>query len=275
MSSPPDSQSPDVEKWLKTQSATDRSIDLSIIIPAYNEQWRLPSTLIDIIDFLDTQSRSYEIIVVDDGSTDQTEETVRKFERMRPCIRHIRLPQNQGKGHAVRTGVLNSYGRLVLFTDADGATSIRELGRLEEALNEGADIAIGSRAVSSSQTSVQTSFHRRYLGRAFNFFVNLLVLPDVEDTQCGFKLFRAPAAQFLFERQLSNGFSFDVEILLIARKVGLSTREVAINWTNVPGSKVNLVRDSVMMALDMLRFRLRHRGLSPGTYAAFLQGQKQ
>jgi dolichyl-phosphate beta-glucosyltransferase len=257
----------EISQWLKTQQLKaqprpERSHALSIIIPAYNEQWRLPTTLIDIIDYIDNKKIDAEVIIVDDGSTDATCDTVRKFERIRPCVRLLRVAKNTGKGHAVRSGVLNAYGEKILFTDADGSTPIQELDRLMAALNSGADLAIGSRALASADTSVSTLPHRKYLGRLFNSLVNLIVLPSIADTQCGFKLFTAQTGKFLFERQKSDGFSFDVEILFIAQRAGLKISEVPINWTNAPGSKVNLVRDSIKMFLDIIRFRFRHAGIS-------------
>lgn len=262
MNHSPDSQS-DVNEWLNRQKISDRSIDLSIVIPAYNEQWRIPTTLIDIIDYIDENKINAEVIVVDDGSSDATCEVVRKFERIRPCVRLLRIPKNNGKGHAVRSGVLNAYGKLVLFTDADGSTPISELRRLTHAIDNGADVAIGSRALVSEDTKVSTLPHRKYLGRMFNLFVNVFVLPSIADTQCGFKLFTESAARFLFERQKSRGFSFDVEILFIAQRAGFKIAEVPINWTNAPGSKVRLIRDSAKMLLDIIRFRVRHSSVSP------------
>jgi len=252
-----------VENWIKSQSEAVEEIDLSVVVPAYNEQWRLPTTLIDMIDYFDEKLIKYELIVVDDGSTDETGQMVRKFERIRPQVNLIRIPNNHGKGYAVKTGVLNSHGRLVLFADADGSTPMSELARLTAAIERGADVAFGSRAMRSEDTRVTTSVHRRYFGRIFNFFVNSIVLPGVADTQCGFKLFRAPAAKFLFSHQTAERYSFDVEILLIARKVGFQISEVPINWNNVPGSKVNLLVDSLKMFLDILIFRFRHRHLNP------------
>jgi dolichyl-phosphate beta-glucosyltransferase len=159
--------------------------------------------------------------------------------------------------------VLNAYGRWVLFTDADGSTPIAELERLETALRSGGDIAIGSRALPSESTAIHTASHRKIIGRIFNWFVNLMVLPKLADTQCGFKLFSAEAARFLFERQKTDGFGFDVEILFIAQQAGLVIHEIPINWTNAPGSKVNLIKDSLLMFMDIFKARLRHRRVSP------------
>jgi len=261
--------SPSVQQWLQGQELTAKPIDVSIVVPAYNEERRLPPTLIDMIDFFDQQPLSYEIIVVDDGSSDSTSEVVHKFERVRQQVKLIQLPKNHGKGHAVRVGVLNSRGRAILFADADGATPIEEFSKLYSALQSGAEIVIGSRALASTDTKVSTSVHRRLLGRVFNRCVNTLLLPSIADTQCGFKLFSRPAALFLFKRQRADRFSFDVEILFIAMKAGISIREMAINWTNIPGSKVNLFVDSLRMLQDVFRFRVRHRGTSPEQFKEF------
>jgi dolichyl-phosphate beta-glucosyltransferase len=257
--------------WIERQTETGSPVDLSIVVPAFNEERRLPPTLIDIVDYFDRAGKDYEVIVVDDGSTDRTSEVVRKFERVRSCVKLIQLPRNYGKGHAVRLGVLNSGGKRILFADADGSTPIQEVSRLSAALDSGADIAIGSRALASKETKVQTSIHRRCLGRVFNWCVNRILVPDIADTQCGFKMFSRESAMFLFKHQRSDRFSFDVEILFLARKANLKIAEVAINWTNVAGSKVNLVTDALSMFRDIFRFRVMHRGITPHSFAAFHQ----
>lgn len=255
-----------VEDWIGRQTVKSHPIYISIVVPAFNEERRLPPTLIDMIDFFDSRGASYEIIVVNDGSWDATSSVVKKFERVRNMVRIIDLPQNYGKGYAVKFGVLNSRGSRVLIADADGATPISEIERLERALDEHADIAIGSRAIASEETKVSTSIHRRLFGRVFNFAANFLLVPGIKDTQCGFKLFTHDVAHFLFQRQHAHGFSFDIEILHIARKTGLKIAEVPINWTNIPGSKVNLVLDPIRMLADIFRFKFTHRSLSPETY---------
>lgn len=258
-----------INNWIDQQPVTAPAVELSIVIPAYNEERRLPPTLIDAIDFFDRKSISYEVIVIDDGSTDATAEVVRKFERVRSQVRLIQLPRNHGKGHAVRLGVLNCRGSRILFADADGATPIQEFERLEAAISAGADIAIGSRALASSDTKVATSFHRRILGRVFNRCVNLILLPSIADTQCGFKMFTRKAALFLFRRQRADRFSFDVELLYMAHKAELAIQEVPINWTNVPGSKVSLVMDSLSMFRDIFRFKVIHRGVDRACFDQF------
>ncbi|MEY4667950.1 MAG: hypothetical protein RL518_649 [Pseudomonadota bacterium] len=255
--------------WIEQQPITSPQVELSVVVPAFNEERRLPPTLIDIIDFFDRKGISYEVIVIDDGSTDGTAEVVRKFERVRSQVRLIQLPRNYGKGHAVRLGVLNCRGVRILFADADGATPIQEFERLEAAITGGADIAIGSRALASADTKVATSLHRRLLGRVFNKCVNLILLPSIADTQCGFKMFTRKAAIFLFRRQRADRFSFDVELLYMAHKANLTIKEVPINWTNVPGSKVSLVRDSLSMFRDVFRFRVVHRGVDRASFDQF------
>ena len=258
----------DVDSWMQAQGPDGAPVALSIVVPAFNEERRLTPTLIDMIDFLDGRPGGYEIIVVDDGSTDATSEVVKKFERIRSQVRLLRLAKNAGKGHAVRVGMLNAHGERVLFADADGATPIGEIARLSAALDGGADAAIGSRALRSDGTRVSTVWYRRLLGRIFNTTVNLVLLPRIADTQCGFKMFRAGTAAEIFQRQTADGFSFDVEILYLARKLGFSIAEVPINWTNIPGSKVNLVVDSTRMLLDIFIFRVRHRHVAPRSLAA-------
>jgi len=270
----PNDKTHSVSDWLESQETSSYQVDVSIVIPAYNEERRLPPTLIDMIDYFDRQPFSYEIIVVDDGSRDGTGEVVRKFERVREQVKLIHLPKNQGKGHAVRLGVLNSHGKIVLFADADGATPIEEFSKLFSVVSSGVDIAIGSRALASLNTKVSTSVHRRLLGRIFNRWVNTVLLPDITDTQCGFKMFTRDAALFLFRRQNSDRFSFDVEVLYIATKAALQIKEVAINWNNIPGSKVNLVVDSLRMLRDVLRFRVLHRNVTPEQYLEFQQAQR-
>jgi dolichyl-phosphate beta-glucosyltransferase len=262
-----------IEDWLQARAQDARQPALSIVIPAFNEERRLPPTLITIIDYLEAKGVDYELLVVDDGSRDGTAEMVRKFERIRSQVHLLRLPRNYGKGHAVRTGALSARGAVLVFLDADGATPIEELPSLLQALQSGADIAIGSRAKPSDEKRVRTLWLRRVLGRTFNTFVNSIILPGIYDSQCGFKAFLQQPGRFLFEQQQADGFSFDVEILHVAQRVNLKIQEIPVNWKNVPGSKVNLLTDSCRMFCDLFRFRFRHRNLSPHKYQEFLQAQ--
>jgi dolichyl-phosphate beta-glucosyltransferase len=228
---------------------------LSLVIPAYNEATRLPSTLAEVAAFLAADSRPAEVIVVDDGSRDATSAVVRSLATTMPALHLIRLPQNRGKGYAVRTGVVNATGARVLFCDADGSTPMAELARLEAAVDAGADVAIGSRALADPETTVERKLIRHVLGRTFHQLVKRLAVPGIADTQCGFKLFTEEAAQDLFSRIRMDGFSFDVELLLLARRCGYRIAEVPVNWTHQPGSKVRVVRDGLRMARDVFRIR--------------------
>lgn len=226
-------------------------MNLSIIIPAYNEEHRILHTLREVKTFIAKVSREVEVIVVDDGSQDNTAQVVRDFARDFAVLRLISLQVNSGKGAAVREGILNSKGELVLFTDADGSTPISEVLRLEHAMATNAsDVAIGSRALNSAETKVEALPARKLIGRVFNFFVNILAVPGIEDTQCGFKLFRRHAAQTIFKNQRFPRFSFDLEVLFKARKFGFKITEVSVNWHHVTGSKVNVVKDGLLMLRD-------------------------
>lgn len=241
-----------------------RHPDLSIVIPAYNEEARLAPTLREAVDYFRAIRRDVEILVVDDGSRDATSLLTLQLGREWEELRLLRLPSNRGKGYAVRTGVVNARGRLILFADADGATPIVEVQRLEEALEAGADVAIGSRVLTDAGVEVRAHPHRRLIGRAFHLLVRSLTVHGIHDTQCGFKLFRAAAAQELFSRMRMNGFSFDVEVLLMAQGRGYRIAEVPVNWTHQPGSRVNLVVDSLRMARDLFTIR---SNLTRGAYA--------
>jgi dolichyl-phosphate beta-glucosyltransferase len=228
---------------------------LSVVIPALNEERRLAPTVREAVAFLRGRGGSFEILVVDDGSRDGTSALVRRLAEEAGEVRLIRLAQNSGKGLAVRTGIVNSRGGLVLFADADGATPISELTRLEAALAQGADVAIGSRALHSPETVVHARWYRRLMGRTFHALVRGLTVRGIRDTQCGFKLFRGEVAHDLFSRMRMSGFSFDVEVLLMAQRQGYRIAEVPVNWTHKPGSRINLLRDSLRMARDLFVIR--------------------
>jgi dolichyl-phosphate beta-glucosyltransferase len=229
--------------------------DLSVIVPAFNEAGRLGPVLREIVQYGRSRGLRLEVIVVDDGSRDGTAALVRSVSEAVPEVRLVRLAANLGKGYAVRTGMLNAVGALLLFADADGATPIAEVARLELAIRQGADIAIGSRALRSTDVRVRARWYRRVLGRLFHALVARLTVRGFQDTQCGFKLFRAAAAQDLFSRMRMNRFSFDVEVLLMAQHRGFRVEEVAVNWTHQPGSRINLVTDSLAMVRDLFLIR--------------------
>jgi len=226
---------------------------LSVIIPAFNEERRLPPTLQSIHEYLMQRGVSFEILIIDDGSTDHTIETVQEFGKHHDGVRLISYAPNQGKGYAVRTGMLAATGDYLLLDDADGSSLIEELERLEEAVRSGANIAIGSRNMPEVGTKIDALQYRKYIGNTFNTIVQSLLLPGIRDTQCGFKLYKHEAAQDVFSVSSQNGYAFDVEVLFIARIRGYKITEVAINWHNVEGSKVNVVVDSAKMFLEVVR----------------------
>ncbi len=238
---------------------------LSIVIPAYNEAGRLEPTLRSYHEYFRERGQAFEVIVVDDGSIDSTTALVERLAADLEQIRLIRLAQNQGKGFAVRSGVVNARGDLILFADADGATPAAEIERLEAAIAQGADVAIGSRALRADGVRVRARLHRRLIGRLFHLMVGFCGLNDISDTQCGFKLFRGPVAQILFSRMRTAGFSFDVEVLMMARLCGYRIAEIPVNWTHQFGSRINLVTDSARMALELVQIRARR---ASGDYRA-------
>ena len=239
--------------------APRRNIELSIVIPAYDEQARLPRTVLETIRWCTARKLDFELIIADDGSRDGTLALGRLFEESDARIRTIACP-HMGKGATVRMGMLNSKGRFVLFMDADGATPLSEIPKLLAAIEQGHDVAIGSRVLQyPGEVEVKTSLARRLIGRVFAFFVNLFAIEGIADTQCGFKMFRREVVAAIFSQQKTLGFAFDVEILYIARRLSLSVSEIPVNWTAQPGSKVNLVTDSMRMLWDISHIRWMHR----------------
>jgi len=226
---------------------------LSVVIPAYNEEARLGPTLARVTAWLDARGGTWEVIVADDGSKDRTREVATAD----PRVRLVALPQNRGKGAAVRAGMVAATGDRVLFSDADLSTPIEELDKLAAELDRGADIAIGSRALASSDIKVRQHPMREMMGRTFNRIVRLLVLGGIKDTQCGFKLFTRAAAHDLFGKATVDGFAFDVEILWLARAT-YRIAEVPVVWRHVEQSKVSPGVDAARMFADIVRLRLRH-----------------
>jgi len=233
----------------------------SIIIPAYNEAGRILPYLRQITDYLRGRGNPYEILVVDDGSTDATPSVVGSLSASVPEISLLRLPGRRGKGAAVKRGMQAATGQLQLFADADGATPIEELARLEQALETGADVAIGSRALASRlpEFSVRARLHRSILGGLFNAAVRQGGIRGIADTQCGFKLFRRAVAQDLFGVATIDGYGLDLELLYVAQRRGYRIAEVPINWTDQPGSKVRIWRDGFLMMRELARVRQNDR----------------
>lgn len=246
----------DTEPEQRGALTADSTIVLSIVVPAYNEEDRLGSTLKRMLAYFDGQQTPYEIIVVDDGSTDGTIEIVRHIAERRAQVRLLSYASNRGKGYAVRYGMLRAHGVRVLFCDADLATPIEEIEKLSAQLDAGFDIAIGSRDVVGSQLLKRQSFVREMGGRIFNKIVQLMAVPGIHDTQCGFKLFTRSASQTVFRRCQVDHFAFDVEMLYLAVKVfGLKVAEVPVRWAHQEGSKVRFVRDAWRMLKTVFRIR--------------------
>jgi dolichyl-phosphate beta-glucosyltransferase len=228
---------------------------ISIVIPAYNESARLARTLDRVLDFVRRQAWDAEVIVVDDGSIDRTADLVRDYARSNGMVRLIQNPGNRGKGYSVRHGVLNAQGAIVVFTDADLSSPIEESVKLLQALDAGADVAIGSRWLRSELQTQRQSLARQVMGRAFNVLLRILLRLDFKDTQCGFKAFRRSAAKTLFPLQKIEGWGFDPEILFLARRFGFKVAEVPVAWAHDEGTRIQPIRDGSTMVLEMWRIR--------------------
>jgi glycosyltransferase involved in cell wall biosynthesis len=227
---------------------------LSLIIPAYNEQARLPYTLSQLEAFLCARQIDYEVIVVDNGSSDATSAVVQQATTTFPGLRLVRTDR-RGKGRAVRTGVLTARGEVVLFADADLSWSAEDLPRFLELVDESTPVVIGSREGSGARR-IDEPVYRHLMGRVFNRFVQALAVPGIEDSQCGFKAFSLTAARAIFTRQRIDGFGFDVEVLYLARRLGFDIRVVPLRWEHKENSRVAPIRDTLGMLSDVLRVRL-------------------
>ncbi len=228
--------------------------DLSIVIPAYNEERRLPFTLPQVFRYLASRALGGEVIVVDDGSTDATAQVVRSFAASRPDLRLLSNDRNRGKGFSVRAGMLAARGRLALLTDADLSAPIEEADKLLGALTE-YDVAIGSRALDRSLIQQHQPRWRELAGIAFNKAMKLASGLPFEDTQCGFKAFRREPARVVFEQQRIERYGFDPEILFLARRHGLRMVEIPVRWAHDPDSRVRVLRDGLHMLADLVRVR--------------------
>jgi dolichyl-phosphate beta-glucosyltransferase len=229
--------------------------DLSIVIPALNEQERIGKTLDEIAGYIRKKNIPAEIIVVSDGSRDRTAEVVRAREGKLPGLSLVEFRENRGKGFAVRTGIEKAGGRWVLFSDADHSTPIEEFDRFLPFLESGFSVVIGSRALPDSRIEIHQNRIRETMGKSFNFLVQSLVISGLKDTQCGFKAFEREAIRKIISFQRVERFGFDVEILYLAEKLGYSIHEVPVRWINSPQSRVRIMRDSSRMILDLLRIR--------------------
>jgi dolichyl-phosphate beta-glucosyltransferase len=231
-------------------------MDLSVVIPAYNEALRLGPTLRRVVEYLRAEGRPFEVLVVDDGSTDGTAEVAQKYTA--EGVRLLRQEVNRGKGAVVKAGVLASGGREVLLLDADLSTPIEEIEKLRPHLAE-SPVVLGSRSVEGSDITEHQPFYREMMGRTFNLIIRALGVRGLRDTQCGFKLLSGDVARELFAELQIERFAYDVELVWLARKHGYEVVEVGVRWADSSSSKVNPVSDSLRMLWDVLAMRLRRR----------------
>lgn len=234
---------------------------LSIIIPAHNEETRLPHALEQALAFLKTQNYDSEILVVENGSHDRTFEVAQTFAQSHPNLRVIRETE-RGKGRAVRRGMLEAHGQYRFMCDADLSMSIEQVNRFLPPHAQNVDVAIGSREAAGAVRFDEPPY-RHIGGRAINLIIRVLILPGLQDTQCGFKCFSAAAAEQVFPRQILGGWSFDIEVLYIARRLGLTIREIPIRWRFDPETKLSAVQDALRMVRDIFRI---HRNARRGDY---------
>jgi dolichyl-phosphate beta-glucosyltransferase len=230
---------------------------LSVVIPCYNEEQRLPRTIEQIERYLDGRQTDHEVILVDDGSADGTRRVMEDAAHRHASVRIEVLPHNRGKGRALAVGVEAAKGDQILVTDADLSTPIEELEKLQAALKDGVGVAIASRAVRGSRVEVSQPVYRVLMGKGFNLIVQAVLLPGIWDTQCGFKLFRADVAHRVFENLSTDGFAYDPEVLYRARKQGVRIAEVPVVWRNSAPTKVQPVRSSLDMLRHVIRLRFR------------------
>lgn len=236
--------------------------NISIVIPAFNEELRILPTLDKIFGYVEHKFYSYEIIVVDDGSTDSTASLVNQFAEKHPSVKLLRNKKNEGKGKAVQVGVLQTQGNFIYFTDADLSTPVEEIDRFLKEI-ENIDIVIGSRSIDGAKVVIHEPLYRELLGKLFNKIVRILCVPGFVDTQCGAKLFRRDAALKIFSLLKIYGFAFDVEILYLAKQLGLRVKEIPITWYYSKETKVRTFRHGLEMLRDLLRIRWLHRNRKP------------
>jgi glycosyltransferase involved in cell wall biosynthesis len=236
---------------------------LSIIIPAFNEESRLPATLNQVLDFVNRQAYTAEVLVVENGSRDRTLDVALAFAEQHPALRVIHEEQ-RGKGLAVRRGMLMAQGEYRFMCDADLSMPVDEINLFLPPLQNGCAVAIGSREAAGS-VRYNEPYYRHWGGRAVNSMIRLLALPGLQDTQCGFKCFRAAVAEDLFRAQTLTGWSFDIELLFVARRRGYCIQEIPIRWYFNPESKVSVVKDALKMGLDIFKI---HFNTLRGVYGA-------
>lgn len=236
-----------------------KKIELSIVVPAYNEEKRILNCIKEVTSYFDKKGVPYELVIVNDGSTDNTKKIVEQFAKKNSKVIDAGYEKNRGKGFAVKTGVLKAKGEKILFSDADLSTPIKDFEKLDSWYKKGFDVCVGSRRLSGSKISVKQPLHRRIIGKVFITMVQMLSSLDLKDTQCGFKLFNSRKAKKIFSEQKIDGFSFDVEVLYLAKKKGYSIKEVPVEWNDSEKySKVNPIKESFKMLSDLIKIRKMH-----------------
>jgi dolichyl-phosphate beta-glucosyltransferase len=242
-------------------SGDTRDTHLSVVIPAYNEEGRLEGTLERVLDYLRAQPYASEVLVVDDGSSDGTAGLAAEVLEGSTEHRVLVNEENRGKGYSVRRGMLEARGERRLFSDADLSTPIEHAADLLAAIEQGADIAIASRAIPGADIEVHQSLIRESAGRMFSVVQRALLGSGIKDTQCGFKMFTGEAAEAVFPHQTLERWAFDAELIFVAQRLGLEVAEVPVRWIDSPHTKVKMVTDGLKMVLDLVRIRARHGGL--------------
>lgn len=229
--------------------------ELSVIIPTYNESKNIQKTVTDVVRYLSQKGLPSEIIVVDDGSTDNTVMLVKHLQKQIPHLKLIESRPNQGKGYVVKRGMLEGEGKYLLFMDADQATHITELDKFLPKIDEGYDILIGSRRLKNTNVQIVQPRIRHYMGWFYMTIAKAVLKVPLLDYNCGFKLYRSEAAKKIFEKQLMNDWSFDAELMLLARKFNFRISEIAVNWTHGENSKVRPIKDSIKTFAALLKIK--------------------
>ena len=240
---------------IASASADELRLDYSVIIPAYNESRRIVTTLNQVLSFIASNGWDAELIIVNDGSRDDTPEIVQQYAQRNPMMRIIENPGNRGKGYSVRNGMLNARGKILLFSDADLSAPIEEATKLLDAIAEGADVAMGSRWLKPELQRQRQSLHRQFLGRVFNVLLRVVLGLNFADTQCGFKAFKRDAALAVFRLQRIERWGFDPEIIYLAQQRGFKVVEVPVQWSHDDKTTIHPLRDGLRMFFDVLKVR--------------------
>lgn len=253
------------EKSYDTPSQSDTPPHLSLVIPAYNEARRIEFTLEKTTSYLKKQTYTWEVLVVDDGSQDQTADIAEKYAEQIPGIRVVRVSPNRGKGHALKVGVLQAVGHYIGFMDADYKTDIQCTSDALHHLDTGIPIVIGSRKMAGTEIEQKPKLYRRIGSLVFNKYIHTLlpILGHYKDTQCGFKFYTRQAAHEIFSRQIIERFMFDAEILFLAHRLGYEVKEIPVKWSSDHDTRTKIIESIVRNTIDLLRIRNRHRHVTP------------